>query len=125
MPIHWTISKPTKLVVAVCKGATDRHDIEDYLDAVVVADALPYRKIFDMTQAVVTLSDADLMALGARIRAYAGTGAIGPLAIVATTDESYERAQLFAALAEAQRPVRIFRELHTARQWLDAQAPAT
>jgi len=124
MPIHWTISKSTKLVVAVCKDAVTRRDVEGYLDAVVVADALGYRKIFDFTQAQAELLDDDMMALGARIRAYASTGAMGPLAIVAVTAESYERAHLFAALADAQRPIKIFTELHKARQWLDAQAPA-
>ena len=124
MPIHWTISQPTKLVVAVCKGAVTREDIEGYLDAVVVADALGYRKIFDFTQAQAELSDGDMMVLGARIRAYASTGAMGPLAIVAVTPESYERAHMFATLADAQRPIKIFTELHKARQWLDAQAPA-
>jgi hypothetical protein len=127
MPIHWTISKPTKLVVAVCKGPLTRKDIEAYLDGVVVADALPYRKIFDATQAEPApggLSDDDMMALGARIRAYATTGDMGPLAIVASTPESFERAHLYAALAEARRPIRIFKELHEARQWLDAEAPA-
>ena len=124
MPIQWTISHSAKLVVAVCKGAIARQDIEGYLDAVVVADTLAYRKIFDMTQSTVDLSDEDMMALGARIRAYATTGAMGPLAIVATTPESYERAHLFAALADAKRPLKIFRELHLARKWLDAQAPS-
>ncbi len=81
MPIQWTISHPTKLVVAVCKGTITRQDIEGYLDAVVVADTLAYRKIFDMTQATANLPDDDMMALGARIRAYATTGSIGPLAV--------------------------------------------
>jgi hypothetical protein len=125
MPIHWTISRPNKLIVAVCKDAVTRTDIEDYLDAVVVADALAYRKIFDLTRGQVDLPDDDMMALGARIRAYATISAIGPLAIVAGTPESHERAQLFAALADAQRPIRIFTELHEARQWLDSQSPAT
>lgn len=124
MPIQWTISKPTKLVVAMAKGALSRKDIEGYLDGVVVADVLPYRKIFDATQAELSLSDADMMELGARIRAYATTGDMGPLAIVASTPESFERAHLYAALSEARRPVKIFQELHEARQWLDAEAPA-
>src|SRR5260221_13372534 len=124
MPIQWTISHPTKLVVAVCKGTITRQDIEGYLDAVVVADTLAYRKIFDTTKATANLPDEDMMALGARIRAYATMGAMGPLAIVASTPESYERAHLFAALADAKRPLKIFRELHLARKWLDAQAPS-
>ena len=123
MPIHWTISHPHQLVVAVCKGVLTRKDVEGYLDAVVVADVLPYRKIFDMTQAAPAIPDDDMMALGARIRAYATMGTMGPLAIVASTPESYERAHLFAALADAKRPIKIFRELHAARQWLDQQTP--
>src|SRR4051812_37536726 len=123
MPIHWTISKPTKLIVAVCKGTLSRQDIEGYLDAVVLADGLPHRKIFDMTHAEVELSNDDMMALGARIRAYATTGQMGPLAIVASTPQSHERAHLFTTLADAERPVRIFRELHAARQGLDPGPP--
>ena len=123
MPIHWTISKPAKLVIAVCKGAVTRKDIENYLDGVVLADGLSHRKIFDLTQAEVDLSNDDMMALAARIRAYATMGDMGPLAIVASTPESHERAHLFATLADAERPIRIFQELHAARQWLDAEAP--
>lgn len=106
----------------MCKGALARQDIESYLDAVVVADCLAYRKIFDMTEAMPNLPDDDIMALGARIRAYATMGIMGPLAIVAATPESHERSRLFAALADADRPIRIFRELHAARQWLDKEA---
>ena len=123
MPIQWTISHPHRLVVAVCKDTVSRTDIEGYLDNVVVTDTLPYRKIFDMTHAEMELSDDDMMALGARIRAYAGLSNLGPLAIVASSPESYERARLFAVLADARRPLKIFSEQHVARQWLDKQAP--
>jgi hypothetical protein len=121
MPVQWTVSRPTRLVIAVAKGDLRRLDIEAYLDGVVTADALAYRKIFDMTQATPSLSDDDLMSLGARIRAYIPLGHLGPLAIVAATDKSYQQARMFAALADADRPIKIFRELHQARQWLDAQ----
>ncbi len=84
MPIQWTISHPHRLVVAVCRDAVSRTDIEDYLDNVVVTETLPYRKIFDMTNAVMELDDDDMMALGARIRAYAGLANMGPLALVAS-----------------------------------------
>ena len=120
MPVQWTVSHPSRLVIAVAKGDLRLADIESYLDGVITANVLAYRKIFDMTQATPNLSDDDLMALGARIRAYIALGSIGPLAIVATTNKSYEQALMFATLAEADRPVKIFRELHLARQWLDA-----
>ena len=122
MPVQWTVSHPTRLVIAVARGNLRLLDIEHYLDGVVTANALAYRKIFDMTQATPSLSDDDLMALGARIRAYIALGKIGPLAIVATTVKSHDQARMFAALAEADRPIKIFRELHLARQWLDVQS---
>ena len=120
MPVQWTVSHPTRLVIAVARDDLRRLDIETYLDAIVIADALAYRKIFDMSQATPDLSDDDLLALGARIRGYRALGRIGPLAIVAANDKSYQEANMFAALAEADRPIQIFRELHLARQWLDS-----
>ncbi len=119
MPVHLTISHPHRLVVAVAKETLTLADIERYLDAVVVDGALGYRKIFDMTNARPDVKDAEMMLLGARISAYASTNRMGPIAIVASTDESYDRARLFGTLAAADRPLEIFRELHAARKWLD------
>ncbi|MFI4998429.1 MAG: hypothetical protein ACHQK9_01010 [Reyranellales bacterium] len=119
MPLHWTISHPDRLVVATCKDRVSLKDIENYLDGVVVAEALPYAKIFDLSQGVLDLGDNDMMLLGARIRAYSTTmSVIGPLAIVATSPKGQEQARLFTALADAKRQVRIFRDLQGARQWL-------
>lgn len=119
MPVQWTISNPHRLVIAVARDELRLEDVENYLDGVAVADAMPYRKIFDTTHATMMLGDADMMALGARIRAYMKIGTLGPLAIVAVTERAYQQARLFEALAEGDRPVRIFRELHLAREWLD------
>ena len=120
MPVQWTVSHPTRLIVAVARGDLGLTDIEGYLDEVVASDTLAYRKIFDMTHATPKMDDDALMALGARIRAYRALGKMGPLAIVATTQASYEQAHIFAALAEADRPLQIFRDLHEARRWLDS-----
>ena len=121
MPLSWTISHPARLIVAVAKDTVGLKDIEAYLDAVVVANLIGYRKIFDMTNALVQLDDDEVMALGARIRAYDSMGRMGPLAIVASSTESYDRSRMFATLAVADRPLQIFRELHLARRWLDTQ----
>jgi hypothetical protein len=63
MLVQWTVSHPTRLVIAVARGNLRLLDIEHYLDGVITANALAYRKIFDMTQTTPTLSDDDLMAL--------------------------------------------------------------
>ena len=125
MPVQWTISQPHRLVIAVARDEVRLEDIENYLDGVFVAAALPFRKIFDMTHATSVPSDADMMVLGARIRAYLKVDRLGPLAIVAVADRAYQQARLFEALAEGDRPVKIFRELHQAREWLDRFDPAS
>ena len=121
MPLQWTISHPTRLVVAIASGELRPEDIASYFDEVARANASAYSKLFDASQATADLSDDELMALGARIRAYVALGPIGPVAIVVPTVATHEQALIFAALAEADRPIRVFRELHLARQWLDAQ----
>lgn len=124
MSIEWTIEHSSRLVVAVCKGEVSRTEIEEYLDKVVVSDVLPCAKIFDTTGATLALDDEDMMIFGARIRAYDGISNMGPLAIVASSPESHDRARQFAALGGANRPIRIFSTVGSARRWLEAQSKA-
>lgn len=123
MPVQWTISKPHRLVIAVARDELRLEDVESYLDGLAVADALPFRKIFDATHATIMLSDADMMAIAARIRAYLKVDKLGPLAIVAVIERAYQQARLFEVLAEGDRPIKIFPELHHAREWLDGFDP--
>lgn len=118
MTVTWHISHPEHLVSALGEGTIVLRDVERYLDDVVVADALPYAKIFDLGTASWALSDADMQALGARIRAYPALAKFGPIAIVAASDDQNHHAQMFAALADVDRPLRIFRDSSAARQWL-------
>jgi hypothetical protein len=125
MPVHWTISHPSRLVVAVTKGEVSSADIEKYFAGVTADGAMAYAKIFEITHTPQALSPENLRSLGQRVVFYAQHGQIGPLAIVAASDESYTQASIFAAAAKVDRPLRIFRELHDARQWIEAQKPVT
>ena len=82
MPITWTIDHEQRMLTAICQGDVTLLDLEEYLDAVVVAGSMPYRKLFDGTRGDSTLTDEEMMLLGARIRAYHTAGVMGPLAIV-------------------------------------------
>src|SRR5262245_22141194 len=121
MPVHWTVSHPQKLVVAVAKDAVTVADIEQYFAGVTADGAMGYRMIFEITHTPMALTEENLKALGQRVVFYAQHGQIGPLAIVAASEESFAQARTFAAAAPVRRPLRIFRELHAARQWLDQQ----
>src|SRR5882724_12833262 len=121
MPVHWTVSHPQRLVVAVAKDQVTVADIEQYFAGVTAEGAMAYRKIFEITHTPMALSEDNLKALGQRVMFYAQHGQVGPVAIVAASDESYAQVQIFAQAATVRRPLQIFRELHAARQWLDAQ----
>ena len=124
MPLTWTISHPNRLVTAVGRDQVSLLDMQAYLDGVAVADAMGYAKIFDLSDGALAMSDQEMMALGARIRAYAATGHMGPLAVVAASTEAYDQARTYTALAAANRPLQIFRDLASARKWLEAQTAA-
>ena len=118
MPLKWTISHADKMVEATASGHVSLQDIERYLDDVMVSGALPYRKLFDASQAVSAPVDGEIMLLGARLSAYTGLGPLGPIAIVAPTITIRQQVQLFATLAPANRPLKIFQAVEVARKWL-------
>src|SRR5262245_22611148 len=121
MPVHWTVSHPQRLVVAVAKGDVTVSDIEQYFAGVTAEGGMSYRKIFEITHTPHALTQENLRVLGQRVVFYAQHGQIGPVAIVAASDESFTQAQVFAEAAKVSRPLQIFREMHIARQWLDSQ----
>jgi hypothetical protein len=121
MPIEWRIDQANRLVVATCRGPLSRVEIEQYLDKVVVEGALPFRKIFDITNATSALAEGDMMALGARIRAYDGISEMGPLVIVAVTPEGEDLARRFVNLAGASRPTKVVATVEAAQRWLEQQ----
>src|SRR3954468_1804659 len=122
MPVSWTISHPARLVIALAKNDLKVEDIEQYFAGVTAEGAMSYRKIFEIAATPVAINNETLKTLGQRVILYAQHGQIGPVAIVAGSDESYAKAQAFASAANGGRPLQIFREMHAARGWLDQQA---
>jgi hypothetical protein len=118
MALTWKISHPERLVTVLGEGDIVLQDVERYLDDVVVSDALPYAKLFDLGTANWTLSDTDMLVLAGRVRAYPAFGKVGPIAIVAASDVQNEHALMFETLADVERPLRIFRTPDDARKWL-------
>ena len=88
-------------------------------DAVVVADAQPYAKLFDTGTMELRLTDDEVMGIGARMSAYSGAFAeAGPLAFVATTLTNEAFAKRFLNVSSVQRPAKLFRTLEQAKAWL-------
>jgi hypothetical protein len=107
------------MVIARADGPVTLNDIQDYLDAVVVADAQPYAKLFDAGAMVLQLSDDEVMLMGARMSAYSSAFATaGPLAFVATTLAVEGFAKRFLNVASVQRPAKICKTVEEAKVWL-------
>ena len=122
MPVHWTISHPKRLVVAVAKGEVRPGAMIDFLAALDAAGARPYAKLMFLERLVTTFSDDSVVALANLVRQREQESEVGPIAIIAQDDATFEQACQFAHVAELVRPIRVFREWHEGRRWIDAIA---
>jgi hypothetical protein len=122
MPIEFTINHDKRYVEARAVGDTTREDIENFLDAVVVQGALPYRKLFDGRLAIGKYDDNDVMMLGARMSAYnSSLEPRGAVAFLAPNQEASDLAKRFINLSKSERPARVFLSETEARKWLATQ----
>lgn len=117
MALEWAISHPDQLVLAAAKGDVTPGEIEAYFHGVGLEGGISYAKMF-LVDSGSMLSDENIRTLGRVIERYALTGKIGPVAIVATTDEAFRQAQVFASAARAERPLGVFRTQPEAATWL-------
>jgi hypothetical protein len=125
MPLRWTIDHSKKFVhIVVDDGPLTLKDMEEHFDAIAVADAMGYAKLFDATRFEPVYSDSDVMAMGARLSAYTATMESGPLAVVGK-DPALEIAfRRFTNVSPSQRPAALFETEAEARAWLDEKAAA-
>jgi hypothetical protein len=125
MPVHFTIDHDKRYVEARAEGETTLEHVEEFLDAVVLQGALPYRKLFDGRLATAKYDDNDVMMLGARMSAYASNlEARGAVAFIAPNETAADLARRFINLSKSKRPARVFLAEDAARKWL-AEQPQT
>lgn len=122
MPLTFKIDHQERFVTANAKGRVVLKDVEDYFDALMVQDAMPYPKLIDATDAEFVASDDDMMMLGARVSAYAAVDPRGPICLVAVTPEAIDTLRRFTNLGGATRPAKIVGTVDEAREWLAGQA---
>ena len=103
MPITWTVSHPTRLVVAIAKGNIRTADMLLYLNEICQAGAMPYRKIFDLSSVVATLPTEDVRLVGMHVVALTGDKPTGPLVIVVDSNVIAELTEGFEATAVTKR----------------------
>ena len=122
MPIQFTIDHAKRFVRARAEGEIALTDIEAFSDAVMVENAMPYRKLFDGRLAIAKYDDNDVMMLGARMSAYANNlEPRGAVAFIAGSEAASDLAKRFLNLSKSSRPGKVFLEEEPARKWLAAQ----
>ena len=125
VPLRIDIDHDRRLVHTRAEGLIDLSEVLDYFDRVAVSDAMPYAKLFDATKARFSISDDDMMVLGARVSAYASMEPRGPIALIVSSDEDFVLGRRFANLGGAKRPLQIFRDEEKGRKWLETQPGVT
>ena len=121
MPIEWTISHGSRLVVAVAKGEMQLEHMRDFLQAIDREGARPYAKMIDVKGLTTRFEPEQIGALAAVVREREVDGAVGPIAIVVGPGPLAQQARAFSERGHLVRPIRVFAELHEARRWLDQQ----
>ena len=121
MPLRWEILHAQKLVHIVAEGPVTRQELEEHFDAIVVADAMPYAKLFDATLAEPKYNDDDVMLMGARLSAYTATLESGPLAVVGRDPAVRTAFSRFVNISPSKRPAGMFKTEAEARAWLATQ----
>ena len=122
MPLQWSVSHPSRLVLIVAKGEVLASEMGALLAGLDREKARPYRKIADIDGLESRFSDEQVHALASAVRAREEATEVGPIAIIATKPEVARMARLFVEAAEMERPIQLFDEQHLARRWLDRVA---
>lgn len=120
MPVRFTIDHEHRFVHAHAEGNVAPKDMETFLDAIVVENALPYRKLFDARHAIGRYESADIAVLAARVNRLAHIDRRGALALLMPPRYA-TLADQFLALGGRDRPVRAFLEEDEAMHWLQEQ----
>jgi hypothetical protein len=121
MPLRWEILHPERLVHIVAEGPVTLKEMEEHFDTLVAAEALPYAKLFDATNAEPLYSDDDVMPMGARLSAYTANFKSGPLAVIGLTNDVRSTFKRFVNISPSKRPAKIFKTETEARAWLAEQ----
>lgn len=120
MAMHYVIDSRQRLVSVTAEGGITRADVDAYLEAVVGAGALEYRKLFDWRAGTPAMDFPEMMSVLTMIRDYHDRPH-GPLAVVLSDEQrqSADLARVLGVLLSARRPMRVFSSVRSASRWLD------
>jgi len=118
MALLWSLDSSQHLVTVTAEGDVTRADIETYLSEIERSNAIDWRKLVDLREARMVLTEDDVLAIGLIFRQADASGDVGALAVVLPTSEPERAMRLLGFLAAAKRPMRLFKTIAPARRWV-------
>jgi len=111
------------LVQVEASGRVVASEVFEHINQLELENALAYPKLIDARRMQVGFSAEEVMQFAAAISGLGAVELLGPLAVVATSDEATAMARRYIHLSASQRPAKLFNSLKKAERWLDAQRP--
>jgi len=111
------------LVQVEASGRVVASEVFEHINQLERENALAYPKLIDARRMQVGFSAEEVMQFAAAISGLGAVELLGPLAVVATSDEATAMARRYIHLSASQRPAKLFNSLKKAERWLDAQRP--
>lgn len=109
------------LVRVEASGRVVADEVFEHFDRLELENALAYPKLVDARRMQVGFGGEELMQFAAAISGLGAVEVLGPLAVVATSDEATAVVRRYINLSEGQRPARLFSSISKALKWLNAQ----
>lgn len=122
MPVEWEIDQKRRLMKVVGEGDVILAELHALADAVVEHEIFGYRKLVDVRHAETSMSQEEMLEIGVRARAVQAMGTTGPLAVVLPESGLAQAEMLLGMIAAGERPMRVFRDLDEAEQWIKRQS---
>lgn len=120
MAINFHIDKVNRRIYSKAVGLITFEDLLAHMKADIEPEVVHYSEIFDCTEATTNLTVEQVRKLSEERLRIAQSQPAGPVAVVATNDLFFGMFRMFDMLTETIRPIRVFRDIKAAEQWLDS-----
>jgi CheY-like chemotaxis protein len=119
--LRLVVDHDTPIVRIEVSGRVFAGEVFEYFNRLALENALAYPKLVDARRMQVGFGSEELMQFAAAINGLGAVEHLGPLAVVATSDEATVVVRRYINLSESQRPAKLFSSISKALKWLNAQ----
>lgn len=121
MPLITGVDHKRREVTVRAIGPVSIDDVRQHVQHMKREGGLAYPRIVDSRGAGIPGDPADFQTLANMLRDLSMEGAIGPAAIIVSSDADIEKMRVLEAMLESYCAVKAFRDVEQARAWLASQ----